>query len=70
MDYERNLIPIAKDIWCSESRAGKGPFKFGIRMTVVRLESGGLWLHSPIRIDSSLAEELKEIGPVETYSCS
>lgn len=36
----------------------------GHRMTVVRLGSGDLWLHSPVRYDPSLAAELSALGPV------
>jgi hypothetical protein len=34
------------------------------RMTVVRLASGGLWLHSPIPLDRALRDELDALGPV------
>ncbi len=35
------------------------------RMTVVRLATGGLWIHSPVPIDDALARELADLGPVE-----
>jgi hypothetical protein len=34
-------------------------------MTVIRLPSGGLWLHSPVPIDDDLARQLANLGPVE-----
>lgn len=59
------LEKISDDVWV----ANYDLFTFGIhfpgRMTVVRLSSGGLWLHSPIPIDDALAEELAALGPVE-----
>src|SRR6185312_11539383 len=63
------LKPVAPEVWIVD-----GPeirFKLGIlrvpfptRMTVVRLPSGGLWLHSPVAFDASLAAALRELGPV------
>lgn len=45
------------------------PHKFvglhlGSRMTVVRLPSGALWVHSPVPIDSEDEDKLRELGPV------
>jgi len=36
----------------------------GTRMTVVRLPSGGLWVHSPIALTAALEDELRTLGPV------
>jgi hypothetical protein len=33
-------------------------------MTVVKLPSGRLWLHSPIRLDEALVEALSRLGPI------
>ena len=35
-----------------------------VRMTVVRLGDGGLWLHSPTRFDPALLAALEALGPV------
>jgi hypothetical protein len=35
-----------------------------LRMTVVRLPDGGLWLHSPIALDETLAAAVDALGPV------
>ena len=40
------------------------PLPFTTRMTVVRLANGDLFLHSPIRFDERLAEELRGLGTV------
>ncbi|MEK8121677.1 DUF4336 domain-containing protein [Methylocystis sp. IM4] len=37
---------------------------FPTRMTVVKLPSGGLWLHSPIAFDRALAAALSAMGPI------
>lgn len=39
--------------------------ELGIRMTVVRLPNGELWLHSPVRYGANLAAQLAELGPVK-----
>lgn len=63
------LKPVAEDIWIVD-----GPeigfnylgatIPFPTRMTVVRLASGDLWLHSPIAFDEALAASLTAIGPI------
>jgi hypothetical protein len=40
------------------------PLPFTTRMTVVRLSNGDLLLHSPIRFDARLAEEVRRLGTV------
>ena len=40
------------------------PLPFTTRMTVVRLLSGDLFLHSPIKFDERLAKELRQLGKV------
>ena len=40
------------------------PLPFTTRMTVVRLDNGDLFLHSPIAYDAALAEELDTMGRV------
>src|SRR4030095_8327283 len=37
---------------------------FTTRMTVVRLSNGDLFLHSPIKFERTLAEELEKLGSV------
>lgn len=38
---------------------------FTTRMTIVRLDNGGLWCHSPTELTSSLKAEIDRLGPVE-----
>jgi hypothetical protein len=42
----------------------KMPIPFTTRMTVIRLENGDLFLHSPIAFDDKLASELEAMGRV------
>jgi hypothetical protein len=61
--------PFADDIWIVD-----GPeirfdlaflhIPFPTRMTVVRLPSGAVWLHSPIPAEDKLVERVAAIGPV------
>lgn len=60
------LKPVARDVWIVDS----GPLHaFGllplpVRMCVVRLSDGALWLHAPTRYDADLHRALLRIGPI------
>jgi Domain of unknown function (DUF4336) len=59
------LKPVAEDVWIVDS----GPLTaYGLalplRMTVVRLSSGDLWLHSPTRFDGELKRAMEQIGRI------
>ncbi|MCP5088485.1 MAG: DUF4336 domain-containing protein [Rhodobacteraceae bacterium] len=59
------LKPIAKDIWIADGpdiRFYRMPFS--TRMTVVRLQNGDVWLHSPIKPTPALIAEIRALGPV------
>ncbi|SLN12599.1 hypothetical protein PEL8287_00421 [Roseovarius litorisediminis] len=59
------LKPVAKDIWLIDGPALRFMgLPFSTRATVVRLENGDLWVHSPTKLTDALAEELKVYGPV------
>ena len=61
------LQRIDANLW-EISRPIKMPgLRMDHRMTVVRLRSGGLLLHSPVSFDSALAKALAELGPVEYF---
>ena len=60
------LKRVAENVWVVDS----GPIKamgleLPIRMTVIRLASGGMWLHSPTRFDEKLRAEIEAIGPLQ-----
>ncbi len=60
---------FAGDVWVvdgPEIRMNYGPFgmPFPTRMTVVRLDSGELWVHSPIAPDPALFDAIDALGPV------
>lgn len=57
--------PVAEGVWVVDS----GPqsllgLQFPIRMTVLRLADGGLWLHSPTRRTPALQAALEALGPI------
>lgn len=59
------LHPIAPDVWeVTDDLFLPGRLHFPVRMLVVRLPDGALWLHSPLEIDEALAGALAELGPV------
>ena len=57
--------PVCEGVWVVDS----GPqhllgLSLPVRMTVVRLQDGGLWLHSPTRHTPPLQATLEAIGPI------
>lgn len=65
MTERRRLTPLAEDLWGTEHDLFmNGVVHFRGRMTVVRLSSGELLLHSVVPIDDALARELEALGPV------
>jgi hypothetical protein len=60
-----SLRTYVKDqIWLCEYPVRLAGTKFDARMTVVRLSSGELMLHSPCNITAAIAEEILALGPV------
>jgi len=64
------LKPIAVNIWIVDGDVIKmnfGPIKapFTTRMTIVKLKSGKLWIHSPIDATPALFEDVDKLGQVE-----
>lgn len=58
------LTPFAENIWTVAAPMSLMGLQLGTRMTIVRLEDGGLLLHSPVPIDEALAQEITALGPV------
>jgi len=62
----QRLESLADGLWGTEHDLFmNGLVHFRGRMTVVKLDTGGLLLHSVVPIDDALAEELRALGPVE-----
>ena len=53
---------IAENLW-EISRPLQAPgLRLDHRMTVARLQTGELWIHSPVEFDAALASELERLG--------
>lgn len=59
-----SLIPLAQDIWTAVSSQAFLGMDVGARMTIVRLASGFLLVHSPVRPTDALKNELSALGEV------
>lgn len=59
------LQQIDVDLWTATQPLSILGMDIGARMTVVRLRSGGLFVHSPIRLTDGLKAALDDLGPVE-----
>jgi hypothetical protein len=58
------LRPLAQDLWVTERPQRFLGIEMGTRMTVVRLADGGLFVHSPVRLDEVTRRDLDGLGPV------
>ncbi|MDF1668652.1 MAG: DUF4336 domain-containing protein [Roseovarius sp.] len=59
------LKPVVEGLWLIDGPAIKSyGFPFSTRATVVQLENGDLWVHSPTQLTEALRLELDAIGPV------
>jgi hypothetical protein len=58
------LKPVADNVWIVDSGPLGSWMRLPIRMTVIRLGSGALWLHSPTRFEPGLSVEMDALGPV------
>jgi glyoxylase-like metal-dependent hydrolase (beta-lactamase superfamily II) len=53
---------IAEDLWLLESKVSMLGMYLPCRMAIVKLAEGGLWLHSPTKLDEAARAALEEIG--------
>ncbi len=58
------LRQVAEDLYCVDRPQRFGGLEIGTRMSAIRLESGELWLHSPVVLDPALRSALDKLGPV------
>jgi len=58
------LRALDTDLWVASRPLPLWVGDVGCRMTVVRLSDGGLWLHSPVPLDSQTRAAVDAIGPV------
>jgi hypothetical protein len=60
----KRLRSLASDLWVAEDEIKLGVITLPIRMTVIRLKDGGLWILSPIPLHEDIAEDLASLGEV------
>ncbi|GBD27460.1 hypothetical protein HRbin30_02807 [bacterium HR30] len=58
------LRSIGPDIWIADRRLSLAVGDIGARMTVIRLPTQGLFVHSPVLPDEATRNALNELGPV------
>lgn len=58
------LQQVADNLWTRAIPRKFMGWNFGARMTVVRLDDGGVWVHSPLPLDDELREATASLGPV------
>ncbi len=61
------LTNLTPDLWVTEEPLKLGPAHMNHRMTVVRLASGKLWVHSPIAYSDAMHESLAALGDVSDF---
>ena len=59
------LFPLSRGIWTATGPYGIPGIEFGCRMTVIRLSTGALVLHSPVRLSNALKDEINNLGEVK-----
>jgi len=64
-DPLNTLKPVGDNIWVVDGPSIRFyAMAFSTRMTVVRLQNGDVWLHSPTKICNTLRDEINALGPV------
>lgn len=57
---------LANNLWVFDGEAVKFlGLPFTTRMTVIRLNNGDLWVHSPIKLTKQISSQLDEIGVIQ-----
>jgi hypothetical protein len=64
-ESEYKLTNVTSGLWIARHPLVFYGLKMVTCMTVVRLPSGSLWVHSPILLNPSLIDSLNALGPVE-----
>jgi len=58
------LKQIAPDLWHMETGIQTAGIPLTARMTVVRFGNGKLWIHSPVRFDTEVRDQIAALGEV------
>ncbi|MEH6576627.1 MAG: DUF4336 domain-containing protein [Amphritea sp.] len=55
---------VGENLWVHEDTMSMAGTRLRLRMTIVKLENGCLWVHSPTRISPQLKEKTEKLGKV------
>lgn len=55
---------IGEDIWVHEDTMTLMGSKLRLRMTIVKLADGKIWVHSPTKLNVDLKQQIEALGPV------
>lgn len=58
------LRPLADGLWIVDQPFSFFGARIGVRMTIIRLEDGRLWIHSPVPLSEELADAIDGLGVV------
>src|SRR3712207_902440 len=59
------LKPVAENLWIVDSGPQEAMgLSLPVRMTVIRMGNGDVWLHSPTRYNAELRREIETLGPI------
>ena len=58
------LRALTEALYVREVPFRTGGMELGGRMTVIRLPGGGLWIHSPVKLDAETRAAVDALGPV------
>ena len=58
------LIEVTHNVWHAQHAFSVSGVPSTSRMTVIRLDDGALWVHSPIPVGDAMLAQLSAIGPV------
>lgn len=58
---------LAQNIWILSHPLPAGPIELDHRMTIIRLASGQLWIHSPVAFDENIRAGLDALGEIACF---
>ena len=59
-----SLESVSQNIWTIPAPLSLAGIALNTRTTIVRLDNGQLWVHSPIKIDDDIKSAVSELGVV------
>lgn len=62
--WVNGMRQLHDDLWVHEDSMKLGPVDLRLRVTIARLNGGGLWVHSPTALTAELKNQVDELGSV------